>query len=232
MVLDQTIGDGDHVFNLIRGLEALRGIRPDIEAQALGPALKLAATKVLTTVGGSSGPLFSSLLMGMSRACGELDGDPRAYAQMYAAGVKAVQDRGKTGKGSKTMMDVLIPVAERLNELVVADARSAADSCRAAEGGRSRQARHPRHAGDEGSRVVPRRALARSRRSGPAVERAHDQRRVRAHRRVLSVRSTRREEDHEPHRRFFERKPRRLRERARRCRDAEQRTGLRAPQAV
>jgi dihydroxyacetone kinase-like protein len=37
---------------------------------------------------------------------------------MYSAGVRAVQDRGKTGRGSKTMMDVLIPVAERLNELV------------------------------------------------------------------------------------------------------------------
>jgi dihydroxyacetone kinase-like protein len=65
MVLDQTIGDGDHVFNLIRGLEALRGIRHDIEALDFGPALKLAANKVLTTVGGSSGPLFSSLLLGM-----------------------------------------------------------------------------------------------------------------------------------------------------------------------
>jgi len=117
MILDQTIGDGDHVFNLIRGLEALRGIRSDIEAQALAPALKLAASKVLSTVGGSSGPLFSSLLMGMSRACDHLNGDPRWYAQMYAAGVKAVQDRGKTGTGSKTMMDVLIPVSERLNEL-------------------------------------------------------------------------------------------------------------------
>ena len=36
---------------------------------------------------------------------------------MYAEGVRAVQERGKTGRGSKTMMDVLIPVAERLNEL-------------------------------------------------------------------------------------------------------------------
>ena len=116
-VLDQSIGDGDHVFNLIRGLEALRGIRGDIEALDAGPALKLAASKVLSTVGGSSGPLFSSLLLGMSRACDHLNGDPRGYAQMYAAGVKAVQDRGKTGKGSKTMMDVLIPVAERLSEL-------------------------------------------------------------------------------------------------------------------
>ena len=118
MVLDQSIGDGDHVFNLIRGLEALRSIRGDIETLDAGPALKLAANKVLSTVGGSSGPLFSSLLMGMSRASEHLNGDPRGYAQMYAAGVKAVQDRGKTGRGSKTMMDVLIPVAQRLNELV------------------------------------------------------------------------------------------------------------------
>ena len=118
MVLDQAIGDGDHVFNLIRGLEALRGIRGDIEALEAGPALKLAANKVLSTVGGSSGPLFSSLLMGMSRASEHLNGDLPGYAQMYAAGVKAVQDRGKTGRGSKTMMDVLIPVADRLNELV------------------------------------------------------------------------------------------------------------------
>jgi phosphoenolpyruvate---glycerone phosphotransferase subunit DhaL len=117
MVLDQTIGDGDHVFNLIRGLEALRGIRSDIEALDIGAALKTAASKVLSTVGGSSGPLFASLLMGMSRACERLNGDPRAYAQMYESGVKAVRDRGKTGKGSKTMMDVLIPVSERLNEL-------------------------------------------------------------------------------------------------------------------
>jgi len=117
MVLDQKIGDGDHVFNLVRGLEALRGIRGDVEALDLRAALKLAAGKLLSTVGGSSGPLFSSLLLGMSRACDHVDGEPRGYATMYAAGVRAVQDRGKTGKGSKTMMDVLIPVAERFSEL-------------------------------------------------------------------------------------------------------------------
>jgi dihydroxyacetone kinase-like protein len=117
MVLDQTIGDGDHVFNLIRGLEALHAIRADIEALDFGAALKAAAAKLLSTMGGSSGPLFASLLIGMSRESRHLNGDPRAYARMYAAGVKAVQDRGKTGTGSKTMMDVLIPVAERLNEL-------------------------------------------------------------------------------------------------------------------
>ena len=118
MALDQAIGDGDHVFNLIRGLEALRGMRAQLEALDLGAALKVAAGKLLSTVGGSSGPLFSSLLVGMSKACDGLNGDPRGYASMYAEGVRAVQERGKTGKGSKTMMDVLIPVSERLNELV------------------------------------------------------------------------------------------------------------------
>jgi dihydroxyacetone kinase-like protein len=117
MALDQAIGDGDHVFNLIRGLEALQALRSDIEALDLAPALKLAASKLLSTVGGSSGPLFSSLLLGMSRACEGLNGDPRGYARMYAAGVTAVQNRGKTGTGSKTMMDVLIPVGERFNQL-------------------------------------------------------------------------------------------------------------------
>ena len=126
LALDQSIGDGDHVLNLIRGFEALRSMRGEIEAQDLSRALKLAAAKLLTTVGGSSGPLFSSLLMGMSRACGEINGAPHRFAQIYAAGVQAVQDRGKTGKGSKTMMDVLIPVAERLNEL-------AQNTCSAAE---------------------------------------------------------------------------------------------------
>jgi phosphoenolpyruvate---glycerone phosphotransferase subunit DhaL len=119
--LDQQIGDGDHIYNLIRGLEGLRAMRAQLAAADLGQSLQLAATKLLSTVGGSSGPLWASLLMGMSRS------EPREctaaeVATMYAAGVEAMRQRGKTGKGSKTMMDVLIPVAERFRELV--DAQS------------------------------------------------------------------------------------------------------------
>ena len=118
--LDQQIGDGDHIYNLMRGLEALRAMRSQIEAAELGPALQLAATKLLSTVGGSSGPLWASLLMGMARtATGQCTA--AEVAKIYAAGVEAVQQRGKTGKGSKTMMDVLIPVAERFQELVDRD---------------------------------------------------------------------------------------------------------------
>jgi dihydroxyacetone kinase-like protein len=120
-LLDQQIGDGDHIYNLIRGLEAVDAIRAQVEAEALAAALKLAAVKLLSTVGGSSGPLFSSLLMGMSKAAAAADA-AAGCAKMYAAGVAAMQQRGKTGKGSKTMMDVLIPVSERFDELVGMDA--------------------------------------------------------------------------------------------------------------
>jgi dihydroxyacetone kinase-like protein len=115
--LDQEIGDGDHIYNLIRGLEALRAMRAQIEAADLSQGLKLAANKVLSTVGGSSGPLFASLLLGMSRTAPQ-QCTAAGVAEMFAAGVEAMQQRGKTGKGGKTMMDVLIPVVERFRELV------------------------------------------------------------------------------------------------------------------
>jgi phosphoenolpyruvate---glycerone phosphotransferase subunit DhaL len=119
--LDQQIGDGDHIFNLLRGVDALLALRADIEAKAFAPALDLAASKLLSTVGGSSGPLFFSLLHGMAKASAE-HGDADApgvddIARIFAAGVDAVAQRGKAGIGSKTMMDVLIPVASRLAEL-------------------------------------------------------------------------------------------------------------------
>jgi dihydroxyacetone kinase-like protein len=119
-LLDQQIGDGDHIFNLLRGMEALLAARTEIEAEAFGPALERAAVKVLSTVGGSSGPLLFSLLSGMSKASDGNLTDVAGFARIYAAGVEAVGLRGKTGVGSKTMMDVLIPVSARFDELAAA----------------------------------------------------------------------------------------------------------------
>lgn len=122
--LDQAIGDGDHIINLLRGMDALAALRAQIEAEAFAPALKLAAAKVLSTVGGSSGPLFFSMLTGIAKASSGDAGDAgvAAFARAFAAGVEAVGQRGKTGTGSKTMMDVLIPVAGRFTAMADAGA--------------------------------------------------------------------------------------------------------------
>jgi dihydroxyacetone kinase-like protein len=121
-LLDQQIGDGDHIFNLLRGMEALLAARGEIETAGFGPSLDVAASKVLSTVGGSSGPLFFSLLSGMSKGTSGQAMDVPGFAIIFAAGVDAVGQRGKTGVGSKTMMDVLIPVANRFKELAAAGA--------------------------------------------------------------------------------------------------------------
>jgi dihydroxyacetone kinase-like protein len=117
--LDQQIGDGDHIFNLLRGVDALLAMRAEIEAEAFASALDRAASKLLSTVGGSSGPLFFSLLHGMAKASAESAHamSLEDAARIFAAGVDAVAQRGKAGIGSKTMMDVLIPVASRFAEL-------------------------------------------------------------------------------------------------------------------
>lgn len=109
--LDQAIGDGDHVFNIIRGLEALEAMREDLAEKPIADALKASARKLLETIGGSSGPLFATLLLGMSKASSTDHPGASDLAQMFNEGVTAMSARGKATVGEKTMLDVLIPVA-------------------------------------------------------------------------------------------------------------------------
>jgi dihydroxyacetone kinase-like protein len=64
------------------------------------------------------------LLHGMAKASAE-SANPVSVedaARIFASGVDAVAQRGKAGIGSKTMMDVLIPVASRFAELADSNA--------------------------------------------------------------------------------------------------------------
>ncbi|HZX66181.1 MAG TPA: dihydroxyacetone kinase subunit DhaL, partial [Myxococcales bacterium] len=64
--------------------------------------------KVLVmTVGGASGPLYGSLLMAMGRAAAR---ESVSAETVLAEGVAAVKKRGKSERGEKTMLDVLVPV--------------------------------------------------------------------------------------------------------------------------
>ena len=71
----------------------------------------------MTAVGGSSGALFSTLLMGMSKKYNEDLSDQQNIAKMFSEGVEALKKRGKADLGEKTMLDVLIPVSNELKKL-------------------------------------------------------------------------------------------------------------------
>ena len=114
--LDQAIGDGDHVTNLQRGLDALNQQTSDLAQLEWGAALKKIGMTLLSTMGGASGSLFGTLFISMSKAVGERTKlDRQEFSEIFTQGVEAVKKRGKAEAGEKTMLDVLIPVAENMS---------------------------------------------------------------------------------------------------------------------
>ena len=115
--LDQEIGDGDHIFNVQRGIKLVIELEPTIKDLTVSKALSQIAMKVLSGIGGSSGALFGTLFMTMAKGNGIDDGiDYKKAIEIFAQGVEAVKQRGKADVGEKTMMDVLIPVSNCLKK--------------------------------------------------------------------------------------------------------------------
>ena len=112
--LDQEIGDGDHIFNILRGLEEISKLRELLIDQPIDQIFKQLGMKIMTTVGGSSGALFATLLIGMAKNYNSQLTDQENIANMFNEGVDAMKNRGKSESGEKTMLDVLIPVSNIL----------------------------------------------------------------------------------------------------------------------
>ncbi len=113
--LDQTLGDGDHVTNLQRGLKKLMEQKADLAAtEDWGAAMQKIAMSVMSTVGGASGSLYGTLFMALSRALKGRQMDLPTFARAFAEAVEAVQKRGRTEVVEKTMVDTLAPVAKVL----------------------------------------------------------------------------------------------------------------------
>ncbi|NOR71235.1 MAG: dihydroxyacetone kinase subunit L [Methylomarinum sp.] len=115
--LDQVLGDGDHVTNLQRGLDALTPQMTELSQLDWAKALKQIGMTLLSTMGGASGSLFGTLFISMSKAAADKQVlNRQGFADVFSQGVEAVKKRGKADAGEKTMLDVLIPVADALNQ--------------------------------------------------------------------------------------------------------------------
>lgn len=116
--LDREIGDGDHFINMKRGCATVVGMQDELANLPPDMALQKIGMKLLSTIGGASGPLIASFFMAMAKAVKEQP--PQSVADVaaaFAAGVQAIQQRGKADVGEKTMLDVLIPVARAFTQL-------------------------------------------------------------------------------------------------------------------
>jgi dihydroxyacetone kinase-like protein len=120
--LDRAIGDGDHYINMKRGANAIIEMRAELESLTPDAALNKIGMKLLSTIGGASGPLLASFFMSMGKILKEnADDSTPSYAAAFVAGVEAIQQRGKAGLGEKTMLDVLIPVAQQFSTLATSN---------------------------------------------------------------------------------------------------------------
>jgi phosphoenolpyruvate---glycerone phosphotransferase subunit DhaL len=111
--LDQAIGDGDHGLNMKRGAVAIQAKLPELASQGFNDALKTMGMTCMSVIGGSSGPVFGTLLVTLSR---ELPAQPQAadLGRAVATGIAALTRLGKAEVGQKTLLDVLDPVRRAL----------------------------------------------------------------------------------------------------------------------
>lgn len=108
--LDRAIGDGDHGENMNRGFTAIVSALETEVPPTPAAVAKLAATTLISKVGGAAGPLYGTAFLRAATKLGdatEID-VPLAVAALEAA-LEGVQTRGKAVGGDATMVDALIP---------------------------------------------------------------------------------------------------------------------------
>ena len=133
--LDQAIGDGDHGLNMKRGAMAIQAKLDELADQSLNDALRTMGMTCMSTIGGSSGPVFGTLMVTLAKELPAAPPAPADLAHALAAGIKALTRLGKAEVGQKTLLDVLAPVQQVLvqggEDLVARVRRCAIDSAQA-----------------------------------------------------------------------------------------------------
>ena len=113
--LDRPIGDNDHGINMARGFEAVEEKLESLRDKDVGTILKTTGMTLVSTVGGSSGPLYGTLFMKMGMAL--KDKQEMSFGEFLEAfriGIEGVAQRGRSTVEEKTMLDAMVPSLEAM----------------------------------------------------------------------------------------------------------------------
>jgi len=115
--LDGAIGDGDHGTSMATGFRLVGARLASGDLPDIGAILHATGTTLVSSVGGVTGIVFGSFFIGAAKAAeGKTETGTADLAAMFAAGLEAVQLRGKAKPGDKTMVDALAPAVEALRK--------------------------------------------------------------------------------------------------------------------
>ena len=125
--LDAAIGDNDHGINMARGFKKVDADLPGLAGKDIGAILKKVGMDLVSTVGGSSGPLYGTAFMKAgAKAAGKNEISLEDFIVMMDEAIGGVQLRGKAVKGEKTMLDAMIPAQEAMKAAAAGGADTAA----------------------------------------------------------------------------------------------------------
>jgi dihydroxyacetone kinase len=127
--LDRVTGDGDLGTNLARGASAVRLELGRLSGDAAS-VLRALALECQRSIGGSSGPFYSVMLLRASQVMDHVS-EPEAqdWARAALAACDGISTLGGANAGDRTMLDALVPFATELNlRFDLASAVSAAEA--------------------------------------------------------------------------------------------------------
>lgn len=116
--LDGLAGDGDFGTSLATGFKVIKAELPGMDKSAVGAMLLKLSMLCSKHVGGSSGPIWGTGFMKaafVSKGMEEVTYEQ--LTQMVGAAVEGIMARGGAVRGDKTLLDALIPIHEKMQEM-------------------------------------------------------------------------------------------------------------------
>lgn len=123
--LDTPIGDGDHGYNMARGMQEVITQLKTKQLDNITDCFKITAMSLISKVGGASGPLYGTAFLEMAKASNQTT-DLNELLQYALAGIKK---RGGAQPNDKTLVDVWEVVLPQLakNQLSLEDITTAVE---------------------------------------------------------------------------------------------------------
>ena len=119
--LDNEIADGDHGVNMAKGFNAVVPKISTMVGKDIGSLLKTTGMTLVSTVGGSAGPLYGTAFMKAGAALRDkMEIDGKDLVAALEAAIGGIQMRGKATVGEKTMLDAICPAYDAIKAAVEA----------------------------------------------------------------------------------------------------------------
>lgn len=121
--IDSVIGDGDHGIGMKRGFSAVTELLAEKEFQNVDELCQAVSMELIKSMGGASGVIFGTMFFGgISRLPHSRTVSTEELADYFYDGEQAIERRGRSKPGQKTMLDALYPAVCAMQEKAGAEA--------------------------------------------------------------------------------------------------------------